>query len=232
MPLLLATNNLHKITELTAILGGGIRLLTPAELSLDLEVDESGNEYEINARLKAQAWASLAGLPALADDSGLEVSALGGEPGVHSSRWLAPRPQAEKNLELIRLLAALGPEAGRAARFVCVACLALPDGRFAIVRGECPGTIAHAPSGGQGFGYDPVFTVAEMPGRTMAELPAEVKNRLSHRARAVQAMRTHPLWREMLEQKYPPALLGTALTPAPLPFRERGSYPSPRRGEG
>lgn len=201
MPLLLATDNAHKIIEIGAILGPGLRLLTPAALKRTLEVAESAPDYAGNARLKAAAWAAAVNLPALADDSGLEVVALGNEPGLHSARWLAPRPQTEKNAELIRQLDALGPSTDRAARFVCVACLAFPDGRVAFGRGECPGTITRAPRGAAGFGYDPIFEVAAVPGQTMAELPAAQKNRISHRARALQALQGDPLWRELLKRQ-------------------------------
>lgn len=194
MPLLIATNNAHKITEITAILQPQrLQLVTPAQRGVSLEVEENGDTYAANALLKARAGVRLTGLPTLADDSGLEVEALGGKPGLHSSRWHGHLPQAEKNALLVAELAQ-DPAAPRTARFVCAAALVLPSGEALTFFGECRGRIATAARGAQGFGYDPVFLVDGRDGLTMAELPEGEKNRISHRARALQALRAHPAW--------------------------------------
>lgn len=193
MPLLIATNNAHKVTEIAAILRPyRVRLLTPRQCGVSFDPEENGETYAANARIKARAGCAAAGLPTLADDSGLEVAALGGEPGMRSSRWLADLPQAEKNLRLSELVRAAGGT--RAARFVCAVALVLPSGEEYAFSGECPGAIADGPRGGQGFGYDPVFLVAGQGGLTMAELGEAKKNELSHRARALLALRAHPVW--------------------------------------
>ncbi|MCX5887922.1 MAG: RdgB/HAM1 family non-canonical purine NTP pyrophosphatase, partial [Deltaproteobacteria bacterium] len=154
---------------------------------------ETGATFAENAAAKAREVVRRTKLPALADDSGLEVSALAGRPGVFSARYAQDRtaPVAPtdadnwgKLLEEMRDL----PWEERAARFVCAIALALPDGRLFEARGECAGRIATSPQGTQGFGYDPVFWVAEY-GATMAQLGPEVKNRISHRARALTALR-------------------------------------------
>jgi len=146
--------------------------------------DERGGSYAENAVAKATAAARATGLPALGDDSGLEVEALGGAPGLRSSRY------ADSDAERIaKLLAALRdvPEARRAARFVCVVAAVFPDGHVATAEGVCRGRIAAVPAGRAGFGYDPVF-VPEGFDRTLAEVGAEAKQRLSHRARAVRSL--------------------------------------------
>lgn len=213
MNVFLATSNAHKIEELSAILApAGWTLRTGRDLPDAPEPEETGATYEENAVLKARAWARAAGAPALADDSGLEIEALGGAPGLRSARY-APT-SAERIAKALRALEGVAAER-RGARFVCCAALAWPaalpaverarleaawsaspagwrgeeDGvRWLWRRGECLGRIAFAPSGAGGFGYDPIFLVAERPGQTMAELSAEDKNRLSHRARALAAI--------------------------------------------
>jgi XTP/dITP diphosphohydrolase len=182
--LVLATTNPGKIAELRALLAAcDWEIVTPTDVGVRVDVDETGATYEENARLKALAYARAAGLPALADDSGLEVDALAGAPGVHSARFGgADMPHAEK----IRLLLARlqdVPDERRGARFRAVIVVALPDGRTYAAEGVCAGRIARAPRGEGGFGYDPIFLV-EGGTRTMAELTPAEKNRLSHRARA------------------------------------------------
>ncbi len=192
--LVMATRNPGKVRELREILRDlHIRLLSLAEFPEIGEIPEQGATFLENAAAKAREVARLTGLPALADDSGLEVAALTGRPGVYSARYAQDRtaplaPTDEDNWrKLLDELQGVPPEA-RGARFVCEIALALPDGRLYHARGECPGVIALTPRGSQGFGYDPVFAVPEY-GRTMAELRPEVKNRISHRARALAALK-------------------------------------------
>ena len=184
--LLLATRNPGKLAELRALLAD-----LPIEVAAAVdapEVDETGSTFAENARLKALAVARWSGEWALADDSGLEVDALGGRPGVLSSRYAGSgATDAERNARLLAELADV-PDAARTARFRCVIALAAPDGRVWMREGACEGRIARAPRGSHGFGYDPVFLLPER-GLTMAELPPEEKSRISHRARALSAMR-------------------------------------------
>jgi len=188
--LLLATTNPGKLREYRALLAGlAAEVVTPDDLGLDMEVDETGATFEANAALKARAFAAAAGLPALADDSGLEVDALGGFPGVVSARWVAGT-DADRVTALLDRLAGL-PAASRSARFRAVVALAMPGGHVESASGAVEGRIATAPRGDGGFGYDPVFLIEDggYGGTvTMAELAAEEKNRLSHRARAVAAL--------------------------------------------
>ncbi len=185
--LLLATNNPGKVREYRDILAGlPIALVTPAEIGLDLEIEEAGASYAENARLKALAFARASGLVALADDSGLEVDALGGEPGMHSHRY-AGGSDADRYRLLIERLRDVPPER-RTARFRCVAVIATPTEETYAAEGICPGLIIGEARGQGGFGYDPVFLLPEL-GRTMAELSPEEKNHLSHRGRAGQQAR-------------------------------------------
>lgn len=187
MRLLIATNNRGKVREYRDILGDlPLELVFPADIGIDLEVDETGATYEENARLKAQAFAEASGLVTLADDSGLEVDALGGEPGVHSRRY-AHGSDADRYRVLLEQLAGVSP-ARRTARFRCVIVIATPAGETYTCEGICPGIILSTPRGEGGFGYDPVFYLPEL-GQTMAELAPEEKNRLSHRGRAGRAAR-------------------------------------------
>lgn len=189
--LLLATGNPGKLRELRALLAGaGWEVLSPGDLGLeDLAVDETGATLEANALLKARAFAAAAGLPTLADDSGLEVEALGGAPGVHSARWV-PGSDADRVAALLARLADC-PPGGRGAAFHAVLALVWPDGRTLLAEGRVRGRIAPAPRGEGGFGYDPVFLVEDggLDGeRTMAELLPQEKAALSHRARAMQGL--------------------------------------------
>lgn len=186
MDVLLATSNPHKIEELRALLASsGWRLRRTDEFPARTEPEESGTTYEDNALLKARFWSRATGLPALADDSGLEVDALDGRPGVHSARYAPTSPE-----RIARLLEELGqtPPERRAARFVCAVALARPDNSVVLCRGVCPGRIAFSPAGEHGFGYDPIFLVDGCDGRAMAQLTAAEKNTLSHRARAITAL--------------------------------------------
>jgi XTP/dITP diphosphohydrolase len=185
--LLLASNNPGKLDEMRSLLASlpAIRLISPADLRLMLEVAEDGANYGENAILKAKAFAAASGLPALADDSGLEVEALDGRPSLHSAR-IAPTA-AERRALLLSWLAAK-PRPWKAV-FRSTVCLALPDGQVHLAEGQCSGEISPEERGSGGFGYDPIFLVEGL-GRTMAELTMEEKNRLSHRARAVEKMKS------------------------------------------
>jgi XTP/dITP diphosphohydrolase len=187
--LLLATFNRGKIEEYRILLDGlGYDITTLAEAGITAGVNESLNSYEQNARLKATAYAKLSGLLTLTDDSGLEVDALAGEPGVGSARYAG---QAATDADRVSLLLArlVGvPWERRTAHFKCVIAVATPQGRVEICYGECHGMIALEPKGTNGFGYDPVFFLPDQ-GKTMAELPASIKNQISHRALACQKTR-------------------------------------------
>ncbi len=186
--LLIATGNPGKMAEIKAILQPlSLALHSPADLQLDLSVSETGQTYAENARLKAEAYLAAAEMPVLSDDSGLEVDALNGAPGVYSARF-SPKMNASDADRRNHLLHQLEgkPEPWKAA-FHCTAILALPDGRYFETTGRCRGMIIGQERGTTGFGYDPVFMLPEY-GKTMAELGPEIKNRISHRARALQAM--------------------------------------------
>jgi XTP/dITP diphosphohydrolase len=186
--LLFASTNRGKIRELTALLeGAGWDLTTPDVLGLDLDVEENGQTYEENARLKATAFCQASGLPSLADDTGLEVGALDGAPGLHSARF-SPKPNAS-DADRRQLLISHLREKPRPwlARFVCVVALATPDGRLESACGACDGEIIKKERGQEGFGYDRIFLFPEL-GKTMAELQMGEKNQISHRAMAVRAI--------------------------------------------
>ncbi|WP_431782367.1 RdgB/HAM1 family non-canonical purine NTP pyrophosphatase [Streptomyces chumphonensis] len=188
--LILATRNVHKVTELRAILGAADLTadLTGADAYPDIpDVKETGVTFAENALLKAHALARATGLPAVADDSGLCVDVLGGAPGIFSARWAGRHGDDRANLDL--LLAQLSDidDAHRGAHFACAAALALPDGTERVVEGRLRGTLRHRPSGEGGFGYDPVLQ-PEGETRTCAELTPDEKNAISHRGRAFRAL--------------------------------------------
>jgi XTP/dITP diphosphohydrolase len=196
--LVVATRSPHKLAELRELLDvSRAELLTLDDLGVDGDVDETGSTFEANARLKARFAARATGLPALADDSGLEVDALGGGPGVRTRRYAGEHAtDGDNNAKLLAALDGLPPER-RGARYVCVLALALPGDagprgglQVTAVRGTCRGRIATAPRGNGGFGYDPIFEpLAEPPGgRTLGEWSAEEKNAISHRAMAAGRM--------------------------------------------
>ena len=185
MKVILASKNQHKLTELSAILSQlGFEIALESEYGLDIDVEETGTTFEENSFLKADAVMKASGLPVLADDSGLMVDALDGAPGVYSARYGHKASDKERTAYLLENMKDV-PEERRGAKFVCVITCLFPDGRKIVARGECPGVIARAPHGENGFGYDPVFYLPEL-GMTDAELPSEQKNAISHRARALQ----------------------------------------------
>jgi len=186
MKLVIATHNAGKAHEIRALLGNlTLETIALHEAGVVEDIAETGNTYAVNALIKATFAAQATGLPALADDSGLEVDALGGRPGVYSARYAPTSPE-----RWAKLLAELKdiPWEGRTATFRCVIALAVPDHTPQTVEGVCQGFIAFAPKGQGGFGYDPLFFLPDQ-GCTMAELSEEVKNQISHRALAVQKAR-------------------------------------------
>lgn len=184
--LLLATTNVHKLEEFRTIFAEiPFRLLSPRDLHLDMDVEETGTTFAENAELKAIAYARASGLLSLADDSGLEIDALDGAPGVYSARFAGKAASYEERFRiLLERLQGL-PAERRTARFRCAITVAEPSGYYQTVEGTIEGMIADAPRGENGFGYDPIFLVPEL-GKTTAELPAELKNSISHRGRAAQ----------------------------------------------
>lgn len=188
--LLIASSNPGKVAEFRGLLrAAGWDIRTPAEIGLVLAVAETGETFSENAVIKARAFAAASGLPSLADDSGLEVDALGGAPGVRSARWV-PGNDGDRVAALLTALAGLSPEQ-RGARFRAVLALAWPDGRLLTAEGQVAGRVSRSARGTGGFGYDPVFLVEDggLDGRrTMAELDPALKAAISHRARALRAL--------------------------------------------
>jgi len=186
--IVLATKNSGKLKEIKEILKiDGIRISTVLDFAGCPEVEEDGSTFEENALKKAKAVCEFTGKPALSDDSGLEVTALGMMPGVKSARFAGPGcSYEENNTKLLKLMEKI-PESKRDARFVCVALLYLPGGRQEVTEGTCKGYISKESRGEGGFGYDPVFILPEY-GKTMAELGLEIKNKVSHRAEAFKKM--------------------------------------------
>ena len=185
MKLVLASKNQKKLTEMNDILARlGVEVCSEAEAGVDLEVEETGTTFEANSLLKAKAVMEASGLPAIADDSGLCVECLGGAPGVYSARYGG---EGLDDLARYRLLLEnMRGQMTRAAKFVSVITCCFPNGDVLTARGECAGTIAYAPMGEGGFGYDPVFFVPELK-KTFAQLSAEEKNAVSHRGKALEA---------------------------------------------
>ncbi len=189
MRMVMASANPHKAVEMVEVLReamSGVEIVPrPPELG---DVAEDGETLTANALIKARFVCAAAGEPAIADDTGLEVDALDGAPGVHSARYAGPQQDAAANLA--KLMSALRdvPAGGRTARFRTVVAVVFGDGREVLADGVVEGTIATAPSGDRGFGYDPVFVPDEAAPRTFAELTSEEKNRISHRGRALRAL--------------------------------------------
>jgi XTP/dITP diphosphohydrolase len=184
--LLVATNNPGKLREFVALLRSlESDLVTPADLNLSLEVEENGQTFAENARLKALAFAQASGLITVGDDSGLEVEALAGGPGLYSARYAGPgASDADRRAKLMQAVRRI--PAPRTARFRCALAVAQPDEGVEVFEGTCEGEIVLEERGTNGFGYDPIFFVPAYGG-TLAEMPSELKNQISHRARAAQA---------------------------------------------
>lgn len=183
MKLVLASKNLKKLEEMQDILSHmGVEVCLQSDVGIDLDVEETGESFEENSLLKARAVMEASGLPAIADDSGLCVTALGGAPGVYSARYGGP---GLDDADRCRLLLENLRGQPRAACFVSVITCCFPDGTILTARGECPGTIAFAPQGEGGFGYDPIFFLPPLK-KTFAQLTPEEKNAISHRGRALE----------------------------------------------
>ncbi|MBE6996101.1 MAG: XTP/dITP diphosphatase [Ruminococcaceae bacterium] len=183
MKFVLATNNPKKLTEMAAILSGlNVEVVSPKDLGIHIEVEETGTTFAENAMLKAKAICEATGLPAIADDSGLCVDALNGGPGVYSARY-GGEGLDDKGRYLL-LLNSMRGQTTRAAHFACAIACVFPDGKTLTAQGRCDGTIAFAPMGEGGFGYDPVFFLPEYR-KTFGQLTAEEKEAVSHRGRAL-----------------------------------------------
>ena len=195
--LVLASKNPKKLVEMNDILSHlGVEVCSEAEAGVDVEVEETGTTFEENSLLKARAVMEASGMPAIADDSGLCVDALGGAPGVYSARYGGPELDDAGRYRL--LLENLRGQMTRTAKFVSVITCCFPNGDVIFSRGECPGTIAYAPQGEGGFGYDPVFFVPGLK-KTFAQLSAEEKNAISHRGKALEQFKVK--LEEYLEKK-------------------------------
>jgi len=187
--LLLATKNRAKVREYSQLLQGiPYEIVTLADAGVDLEVSETGHTLDDNAAIKAIAYARQGNLLALADDSGLEVDVLGGEPGALSARYAGEGASDRGRIEYLLSRLEGIPWEARAARFRCVIAIATPEGQVELCCGECEGLIAFEPKGENGFGYDPIFYLPGL-GRTMAELSSEEKNEISHRGQAAREAR-------------------------------------------
>lgn len=190
MKLLIATRNPGKVKEFADMMAGWAdEWLTLSDAGVDFEVEETGTTFQENAVLKARTYARAAGLMTLADDSGLEVDALDGAPGVYTARYGGPELSHEERYQYLLKQLKNVPAPQRRARFRAVLALADPQGEILLtVEGICPGMIAPAPRGSFGFGYDPIFIPDGQGGRTMAELPPHQKHPISHRGRAIQVL--------------------------------------------
>lgn len=187
--IIFATGNKDKLKEIRMILSGtGLEIISMKEAGVTGDIEENGTTFEENALIKARAVCSMTGFPALADDSGLVIDALNGEPGVQSARYLGHDTSYDiKNNDLIRRLDGV-PDEKRSARFVCAIACALPDGRSFTEEAAMEGRIGYEIRGENGFGYDPIFYLPEY-GCTSAEISPEEKNRISHRGKALRAMK-------------------------------------------
>jgi XTP/dITP diphosphohydrolase len=188
--LLIATRNRGKLREYRELLGGvDAELLCLDDVGIDDDVEETGVSFEENAVIKAKAYAALGGMLTIADDSGVVIDALGGEPGIYSARYggTEPHQEAERRRLVLRKLLEV-PSGDRTARFICVVAIVTPTGEVQTAEGRVEGVIAYEEAGDNGFGYDPIFYMPERDA-TMAQLPSEEKNAISHRGRALAAAR-------------------------------------------
>ncbi len=184
MKIVLAGKNPGKLGELREIMAAQeVEVILQADAGVDIDVKETGDTFEENAKIKAEAVMQASGLPAVADDSGLMVDALGGAPGVFSARYGGEELDSAGRYRL--LLEVMRGQTNRRCKFVSVICCAFPNGDIITARGECHGTLAYAPQGDGGFGYDPVFFVPPLK-KTFAQMTAEEKNEISHRGRALE----------------------------------------------
>ena len=186
MKVVLASRNPHKLVEISRITQKfGMELVLQSELGVDIDVEETGTSFEENSYLKARAVMEATGLPALADDSGIAVDALNGEPGIYSARYGFDESLDDwGRLQLLLKNTEKVPDGQRQAQFVCVITLVTPDGKVIQARGEVHGELLRAPAGEGGFGYDPIFYYPPF-GKSLAEVSAEEKNQVSHRANAL-----------------------------------------------
>ncbi len=188
MKFVLASKNDHKLAEMRRILGDlGVEVVLESDVGVDIDVEETGETFEENSLLKAKAVMEATGLPAIADDSGLCVTALSGGPGVYSARYGGEGLSDADRYRLV--LEGLKGQIDRSAKFVSVVTACFPGGNVLVARGECPGVIAYAPQGENGFGYDPVFFVPGLR-KTFAQMTAEEKNSISHRGVALEKFKT------------------------------------------
>ena len=198
MKILIGTNNAHKAQEIRDMLPD-LEIVRPKDIGLDLEVDENGTTFEENALIKAKAFAEASGMITMADDSGLEVACLNGEPGIYSARY-CPKPGADdkdRRDYLLERIRQCGAERPWKARFVCEIAIVIPDsGRTLMAAGYCEGEIIPEERGNSGFGYDPIFYKTDK-GKTLAEMTEEEKNSVSHRGNAVR--KAAPLLQSYLE---------------------------------
>ena len=187
MKVVLASKNLHKLQEISKITEKfDMELVLQSELGIDLDVEENGSTFEENSAIKAKAVMEVTGLPALADDSGIMVDALGGEPGIYSARYGFDESLDDRGRMMLLLKNTEHvPDGQRQAKFVCVITMITPDGKTIQARGEVHGELTREPRGENGFGYDPIFYYPPT-GCTTAELPSEQKNEISHRGKALQ----------------------------------------------
>jgi XTP/dITP diphosphohydrolase len=196
--LLLATTNRGKIREICHLLQGmPFDVVTPTDLDIDLTIKEDKPTYQENAQLKAEAYSKASGLITLADDSGLEVDALNGEPGIRSARYAGENASDQNRIEYLLARLREIPQEKRAARFICVIAIAVPGEKTILCQGDCQGVISFEPKGKNGFGYDPIFHFPEL-NKTMAELTLEQKSQVSHRGKAVKE--ASRLLRELAEK--------------------------------
>lgn len=189
--IVVATNNPHKVDEIRSALAfPGWRFIAAGELDAEWpSPEEDGDTFEANARIKAVAAHERFGMAAIADDSGLEVDALEGAPGVYSSRFAGPCATDAENNARLQLALQTAPDGYRSARFRSTLVLVAEDGSETVATGTCEGSIAHVAAGEHGFGYDPLFLPDATPGRTMAELTMDEKNAISHRGAALRSLR-------------------------------------------